>query len=98
MLDLNQEELLTLKAARSEFPNRPSLPTIWRWILKGSKGIRLDSVRIGGRRYTSKQAVARFIQATTMADRLATRPKRKQSDRKDQSLAAAKLILDQFGV
>lgn len=98
MLSITAETLLSLKQARNEFANRPSLPTLWRWILRGTKGIRLESVRIGGRRYTSVEAIARFMEATAKADRLAAKPKQTKKDKQNQSLARAKLALDQFGI
>lgn len=38
--------------------------TVWRWVLRGLGGHHLESVRIGGRRITSREAFARFIAAT----------------------------------
>ena len=38
-----------------------------RWRLRGVAGVRLDTVRIGGRRMTSVEAVRRFIDASTSA-------------------------------
>jgi len=98
MYSIQSEQLITLKQARGEFANRPSLPTIWRWILRGSKGIRLESIRIGGRRYTSKEAIGRFMEATVKADRLATSQQKSKKDKQEQALIRAKLALDQFGV
>jgi len=34
-----------------------------RWALEGSRGVKLESIRIGGFRYTSAEAVQRFIAA-----------------------------------
>lgn len=35
--------------------------TIWRWILRGARGQRLESALVGGRRFTSQEALARFV-------------------------------------
>lgn len=40
---------------------QPSAATLWRWCLKGCRGIRLESVCIGGRRYVTIPAIERFI-------------------------------------
>lgn len=40
---------------------RPAVTTIWRWCLKGCRGVRLESVCIGGRRYVTIPAIERFI-------------------------------------
>lgn len=46
---------------------RLNLSTTWRWSTKGVKGIRLETVIIGGRRLTSVEMVEAFIAATTEA-------------------------------
>lgn len=96
MIDLETEKLLTIKAARNVFPNRPSVPTIWRWMLKGTRGVQLDSVRIGGRRYTSKEACRRFMEESSTQVR--QRKNRKTRRDRDQSIRNARAILDQFGI
>jgi hypothetical protein len=40
---------------------RPALATVWRWCSKGCRGVRLESVCIGGRRYVTIPAIERFI-------------------------------------
>jgi Protein of unknown function (DUF1580) len=41
--------------------------TLHRWCLLGVRGIRLESVMVGGRRCTSIEALNRFFQAVTAA-------------------------------
>ena len=41
--------------------------TLHRWRLRGVRGIRLETVLIGGTRYTSTEALSRFFAATTAA-------------------------------
>ena len=65
MIDLKDEELIPL--AGSAFPSRPSNPTVWRWHRKGVGGVFLETVLVGGRRYTSREAINRFIAGTTAA-------------------------------
>ncbi|MCA9236978.1 MAG: DUF1580 domain-containing protein [Planctomycetales bacterium] len=61
--DLLTEHRLTLPAlARREGVN-PS--TAWRWALRGVRGARLQTFAVGGRRYTTAEAFARFVAATT---------------------------------
>ena len=38
-----------------------SVSTVWRWTMRGLKGIRLETFTVGGRRYTSREAFDRFI-------------------------------------
>ena len=69
MIDTANEKLLRVpgEAAKS-FPDRPHTSTIWRWHRRGIKGVRLETAIIGGRRYTSREAIQRFIERTTAAD------------------------------
>lgn len=67
MLDYSTENLISLREAARLFPRPPSLATLWRWVYRGVRGIRLDSVVCGGRRYTSAEAVQRFLVATNGA-------------------------------
>lgn len=64
MIDLERESILGLVSASKHLPEiegrRPHLSTVWRWIHRGIKGAKLESVRIGGRVYTSKEAIDRF--------------------------------------
>jgi hypothetical protein len=62
MIDVATEKLLTLPQAAALFPDRPSVATLWRWRTKGCKGRKLESVSIGGKVYTSNEAIQRFSQ------------------------------------
>jgi hypothetical protein len=46
---------------------RPHPSTIWRWALKGSKGVTLKSWLVGGRRMTTFEAVQSFIDSRSAA-------------------------------
>jgi len=65
MIDLKHETLLTFNQAAKLLPSgsRPSASTWWRWSQRGVKGQRLETVCIGGRRYTTREALARFTDA-----------------------------------
>lgn len=65
MLDMQTEELLTLEQARQLFPRPPHLSTLWRWALEGVRGAKLETLVAGGRRYTSREAISRFVVRTT---------------------------------
>ena len=62
MIDLKFEKLITLAEASRLLPGRPSVPTIWRWRNKGVRGRKLESVIVGGKCYTSVEAIQRFAQ------------------------------------
>lgn len=63
MIDPRAEQLIPIGEAAAHIPGRPHRATIWRWIQRGIRGVVLDSVRVGGRRYTSVEAIHRFILA-----------------------------------
>ncbi len=66
-INIDRERLLTLSAAAVSLPHRPHISTIGRWVQSGCRGVKLESVLLGGRRYTSKEALQRFIERTTSA-------------------------------
>lgn len=65
MIDIQNETLVPVSKIPSYFPGRPHLATCWRFIQKGIRGIRLESVLCGGKRFTSLEALQRFVEATT---------------------------------
>ena len=66
-VDISRESLLTLNQAAEYLPGRPNVSTLHRWRLHGIRGVKLETCLIGGRRYTSREAVERFVAATTAA-------------------------------
>ncbi len=61
------ETLVSPTKATRHAPGNPHVSTIWRWMLTGSRGVRLESIVCAGRRYTSVEAISRFVSATTAA-------------------------------
>lgn len=62
-IDPNTEDLIPFTRAAREFPGRSvCIQTLHRWRLPpGVRGAILETIVIGGQRYTSRQAIARFI-------------------------------------
>lgn len=91
-----QESLLTLKDAAKLLPGNPHYATLFRWAQKGCRGVRLESALIGGIRYTSREALDRFILACSGDSApipiLAT-PKQRQ-----RQIAAAERELGEAGI
>lgn len=61
-------EVFTIPQAAAQFPTRPSVATVWRWILNGVKGpegqlIVLHAQRLGRRRFVTREAIDRFVAA-----------------------------------
>jgi len=75
MIDIHTEYLLRVPTeAAKHIPGRPHVSTIWRWYRRGIRGIKLEIIRIGGRPYTSRQAIERFVERTTAAAEAPTVP------------------------
>lgn len=61
---LVSETLVPINAAGKEFPCPVGRTALERWMRHGIRGVRLESIFIGNRRFTSKEAILRFIQKT----------------------------------
>ena len=66
-ISISTEDLVSLSSAAKLLPGRPHISSIFRWVSRGVRGNRLETWLIGGRRYTSREALERFIAATTAA-------------------------------
>jgi hypothetical protein len=83
MIDLETETLILPREVCRMFPGRSgkgiAICTVMRWMLKGRKGHKLESLIAGGQRYTSREAVGRFL---TKLNRGADyRPNQQRADR-----------------
>lgn len=80
-IDLDAEELIPFQKAAAHVPGRPCLQTLHRWRLRGARGRKLDTVLIGGIRYTSREAIRRFIDAgSPPAEKPAEWPRRRSHE------------------
>lgn len=61
MIDHSTEKLLTLAEAADSLPMRPHVTTLWRWHLRGVRRTKLETILLGGQRFTSEQAIQRFF-------------------------------------
>lgn len=67
------EDLLSAKQVAELLPprrlnRRLHVSTVHRWWTYGYRGVRLESIRIGGQRFTSLQALQRFFDRLSQAD------------------------------
>lgn len=80
---LDREQLLTFGELSKALPivggKRIHSSTLWRWALRGCRGVRLESIRLGARYLSSIEAVQRYgarvaeASAATIAERDAHR-------------------------
>jgi len=85
MIDLSTETPFTLDEARrfdvfTRTGRLPSTTTMYRWINSGCRGVRLETVVILGRRYTTDAAVLRFIARLSGGNVREPSPRQRQRD------------------
>lgn len=62
MVLLAEDRISLSKLARQEGLN-PT--TVWRWASRGVRGVKLETINVGARRYSSRPAFERFVERTT---------------------------------
>ncbi len=98
MIDTSSETLIPFSEARTAFPGRKrlALQTLHRWRLPpGVRGVQLETCVVGGLRYTSRQAIDRFIAAQNCDEQPAPTITAKQ--RRVQAEAANR-VLQEAGI
>ena len=66
MIDLKNETVLSFTSATKHLPHRragkkPHVATLYRWASCGLRGIRLETIQVGGTLCTSLEALQRFF-------------------------------------
>ena len=86
-IDYELETIITLGEACKAFPPKGvSTATLARWIQGGIKGVKLETIVIGHRRLTSREAIQRFIAAQNSDEKVA--PTVTAEQRRRQAMAA----------
>lgn len=70
MIDTATEDLVALRNVPRCLPPRPNgkrlhISAVYRWTLRGIRGVVLESIRVGGTTYTSREALQRFSERLT---------------------------------
>jgi hypothetical protein len=70
MIDHRIEIVRSLTEAAAELPRRRggkrvNVATLYRWASHGCRGVKLETIQIGGTRCTSVEALQRFFEALT---------------------------------
>lgn len=89
MIDVNDENVFSLNEALKRIPGRPHISTIHRWRMRMNRP--LETVKIGGRIFTSQEAIERFIRNCTDPTTKTRTSKARQRaiDESDRTLAEA---------
>ena len=91
-IDIANERAIPLTEALEHFPGSPHISTVFRWAnLPVSR--RLETLRCGGKRFTTLEAIERFITRCSASDGgtppQSTRTRKKQIARAEAALAEA---------
>lgn len=64
-IELGEDQYFPLNDAGQFIPGRPHRATVWRWALRGIKRggrtVKLNTVAVGARRYTTHADIERFL-------------------------------------
>lgn len=93
-IDIFSEHLVPINQASQHVPGRPHKSTVWRWVLRGVRGQKLETCLCGGRRFTSIEAIERFVSRLTAPDA----PTPEYRRRRAAQIAAANAYLDAAGI
>lgn len=90
MIDHEVEELVPFETCGQLIPGRPSRCTLFRWAFKGINGAKLETLVCGHKRFTSREAVKRFLEAQnrdqTPAPLFTPSQRRRQAETADRLL------------
>ena len=89
-VNLLSEKRLTLNQLAKDERVNPS--TVWRWSLRGVRGVKLETFSVGARRFTTSEAFARFVEGTTAAAQ-GEQPKTRTNRQRDAAIAQAEAEL-----
>jgi len=103
MIDTKSESILTFTEATKHLPRRrrnkrPSLATFYRWANDGIGDVRLEWIRIGGTRCTSKEALQRFFEALTLQAQAKSQTDTAADREIDPAVAKAEKVLSTAGI
>jgi hypothetical protein len=90
-IDLEAESILSLTAAAKSLPGRPHISTTIRWYKAGVRGVKLETILLGGKRFTSREALQRFADRLTAADAGDVPPRLSHARRQQKQRAKAHL-------
>lgn len=96
-IDVQTETILTLAQAAQHIPSRPHISTLHRWRTRGVRGIRLETILLGGKRATSIEALNRFYAAIS-AGNSSESVHSSASGRRELEIQRAEERLDDAGI
>jgi hypothetical protein len=103
VINVAVENVVALSELPDRIPPRAgrrlSIPSVYRWSTRGIRGVVLETVQIGGTRYTSMEAFQRFTNAlTALRDGRPPAERAPVSVRKKSAEAKTTAALDAIGI
>ncbi len=97
MINLSSETLISIREAPRHLPKRPNgkrihISACYRWISRGVRGVRLDSIKIGGSTYTSTEALQRFADRLSAEKQCSVQPSDETPERQQEIEIASKRL------
>lgn len=87
-IDIRNERAIPLTKSPKYFPGKPHVSTVFRWALRADDR-RLETFKCGGRRFTTIEAIERFIARCSANDK--TQPPISHARRRQVARAEAEL-------
>ncbi len=99
MIDIQNETVIPISESPKHFPGRPNISSIYRWFGKGVRGAKLETFVAGAKRFTSTEAIGRFIEATTANSTGASPPTARPTSRqREAAIKRAETQLAEAGI
>ena len=97
---MDREAAIPIGKSSRHFPGkRPHISTIYRWLERGVRGVKLESFCVGSRRYVTQEAIELFIQRTTAAGPYSQAPSASTvSKQRQREIEQAERELDEAGI
>ena len=100
MIDPTSEAMILIRDVPKEIEQltgqRPHSSTVWRYIQRGVRGVVLETILAVNKRLTSKEAVHRFIMASSRPGQAAVALNQSPSSRRRAAAADAELESDGY--
>lgn len=102
MIDIVKEQMIPLSKipawCEKHIGHRVNRSTVHRWRLRGARGNKLETVLIGGRRYTSQEAMLRFFDTTTAIEDGGTESPQFNTHQRKRAIEDAEAYLKSEGI
>ena len=100
MIDIQIETVVTFAEASKNLPKRragkrPHVATLYRWAQQGVRGVKLETIQVGGTLCTSLEALQRFCERCTDPS---SRPPSSASKSREREIKKAECELAEAGI